>query len=133
MAADFSADTPHLQDPTGLLRGNTLIFFRWRNSEGWPVEYVTSTVQGLLGYQAEDFMSGKLIYAQLVHPDDLSRVIQEVTENSVPGVGRFDHAPYRVLHADGSYVWVDDRTAILRNSQGAITHYFGYLSYRGKP
>jgi PAS domain S-box-containing protein len=113
-----------------VLDGSTLIFFRWRNEEGWPVEYVTSTVEGLLGYSAEAFKSGQIIYANLIHPDDLPTVIAEVQSNSDSAVERFEHVPYRVRHANGAYIWVNDTTAILRNAQGKATHYFGHISYR---
>lgn len=112
---------------------NALIFFRWRNEEGWPVEYVTTTVQTLLGHSADKFRSGELIYAALIHPDDLELVTQEVVENSESGAERFEHVPYRVMHANGDYIKVQDRTSILRTTDGTVTHYLGYLSrFHGK-
>src|SRR5690349_20447999 len=34
-----------------------VVVFRWRNAEGWPVEYVSQNVGELTGYTADAFMA----------------------------------------------------------------------------
>jgi anti-anti-sigma factor len=104
-----------------------VVVFRWRNTEGWPVEYVSANVSELTGHSAEAFMARKQIYSDLISKDDLPRVFSEVQQYSAAGVNWFVHEPYRLLRADGQTIWVSDYSVVRRDLAGTITHYFGYL------
>jgi len=104
-----------------------VVMFRWVNAPGWPVEYVSPNITALTGYPVEDFASGRRPYASLIHPDDLARVLEEVTSNSKSDTIWFMHQPYRMIRADGVALWVADYTVILRDETGTITHFFGYI------
>lgn len=104
-----------------------VVVFKWRNEEGWPVEYVTKNVKDVLGYNANEFLNGMLPYAKIIHPEDLERVAGEVELNSEGAVENFRHEPYQVIREDGSIIWVADYATILRNEAGEITHYLGYI------
>ena len=104
-----------------------VVVFRWRNSEGWPVEYVSPNVYELSGYTAEAFLGRQQIYSDLIVKEDLPRVFEEVQRFSAAGVHWFIHEPYRLVRADGRTIWVSDYSVVRRDSTGAITHYFGYL------
>lgn len=104
-----------------------VVVFRWRNADGWPVEYVSPNVSELTGYPAEEFSTGRLPYVGVIAPSDLAHVGAEVASHSQSGVPWFEHDPYRIVRADGRSVWVADYTVILRNAAGAITHYYGYI------
>ncbi|MGE0713347.1 MAG: ATP-binding protein [Planctomycetota bacterium] len=100
--------------------------FGWRNEPGWPVEFVSENVDVVLGYAQEDFLSGRVVYAQIIHPDDLERVTQEVVTHSATRATEFEHEDYRVVDPVGAVRWVQDLTAILYD-EGQITHYVGYI------
>lgn len=104
-----------------------VVLFRWQNREGWPIEYVSRNVEALTGYPVEDFASGRRAYASVIHEADISRVFEEVSSNSQSGAAWFVHQPYRIIRADGQAIWVADYTVVLRDEQGAATHYFGYI------
>lgn len=101
--------------------------FSWRNEEGWPVDFVSPNVEHVLGYTADDFVSGRVVYANIIHPDDLARVVDEVLTNSASGAAAFEHEDYRVIDRSGRPRWVRDHTAIVRDADGRITHYLGYI------
>lgn len=102
------------------------IIFRWVAAEGWPVEYVSENVATLFGYSAADFMTGTVAFANTVHPEDLPRVGQEVQSYSAAGVPTFEQE-YRIVHRDGTIHWIYDFTAVIRDTSGSITHYYGYV------
>jgi PAS domain S-box-containing protein len=102
------------------------VVFRWVNTEGWPVEYVSPNVQQLIGYSADDLTSGQVAYPTVVHPDDLMRVAEEVQTYSEEGRASFEQE-YRMVRADGEIIWIYDFTVIVRNEYGEITHYDGYI------
>jgi PAS domain S-box-containing protein len=102
------------------------IFFLWRAAEGWPVEFVSGNVRQF-GYTPEDFYTGRVPYASIVHPDDLERVEAEVAEYSQEE-GRTEFAQaYRIITQTDEVRWTDDRTWIKRDADGKITHYQGVI------
>lgn len=101
--------------------------FTWRNQENWPVEQISANVVDILGYKAEEFLNGSVLYAECIHPDDFERVTKEVTTHSESDDNSFTHSPYRLISRSGDTVWVLDTTSIVRDSIGGITHYLGYL------
>jgi len=96
-------------------------------SENWPVEQISANVVDILGYKAEEFLNGSVLYAECIHPDDFERVTKEVTTHSESDDNSFTHSPYRLISRSGDTVWVLDTTSIVRDSIGGITHYLGYL------
>jgi rsbT co-antagonist protein RsbR len=110
-----------------LFEHGPVVVFRWRNTEGWPVEYVSPNVVELTGYPIDDFKEGRRPYASIIDADDVERVGAEVATNSQKDVLWFEHAPYRIVCADGRRLWITDYTVILRDASGVITHYYGYI------
>lgn len=111
-----------------LFNDGQVVAFIWRNEPGWPVEYVSSNVERIFGYAPDDYLQGRLVYAEQVHVDDLAQVIEEVRRASDDiNCLTFDHKPYRFKQANGQYCWVKDSTRITRNKEGKVTHYVGYL------
>jgi len=99
------------------------IVWLWKAAEGWPVEYVSDNL-AVYGYTPDDFTSGRIAFASVVHPDDLSRVSAEVAQYTREGRTEFSQE-YRILTKSGDIRWIDDRTWIRRGSDGAVTHYQG--------
>ncbi|OCQ89604.1 diguanylate kinase [Oscillatoriales cyanobacterium USR001] len=99
--------------------------FRWLLTEKWPVQYVSPNVIQF-SYQASDFISGKLLYADIVHPDDLPRVAAEVKDYLESGVISFEQN-YRIIKGDGIARWIYDFTSVARSSNGEISHCDGYV------
>lgn len=102
------------------------VAFSWYAKEGWPVEFVSENVRQF-GYTPEDFYSGRVSYARIIHPEDRQRVGAEVAAQSEDRSSCGFTQEYRLLTADNRSVWVDDRTLIIRDDTGAITHYQGVV------
>jgi len=101
------------------------IVFIWHTGEGWPVEYVSNNITDF-GYSKDDFLSLKLKYKDIIHKDDLQNVINEVKEYTKNKNDKFIQV-YRIITADGSIRWVDDRTTIERDSDGNVINYLGTI------
>ncbi|MEN3052302.1 MAG: ATP-binding protein [Candidatus Methanosuratincola petrocarbonis] len=108
-----------------IINKSPAVTFLWKNEEGWPVEYVTDNVS-IFGYSPEEFTSGKIRFAEIVHPDDLDLVSSEVAEHSLKGDDAFEQL-YRIITKDRRTRWVRDYTWVRRDSSGRITHYQGIV------
>jgi PAS domain S-box-containing protein len=112
-----------------IIAKSPVVAFLWRNETDWPVEFVTANVEHIFGYSDEDFLSGRVLYSQIVHPDDLDRVASEVaTYSQEPNRIEFTHEPYRIVAQDGDIHWINDSTFIRRDGTGTITHYQGIVT-----
>ena len=107
--------------------GGAVVVFRWRDAKGWPVEYVSPNVSNLLGYTAEDFLTGRVLYGDIVHPADLAVIANDDPAENEPGPARHQQKTYRLLTRDGGTVWVVENTTMQRDERGEITHWVGYL------
>jgi len=101
------------------------VAFLWGAEEGYPVEYVSDNVDQF-GYVPDDFYSGRIGLADVVHPDDLDRFAARVAEADRSQSNQLTQE-YRVVTASGEIRWVDDRTWIRRDSAGAAVHYEGIV------
>jgi len=101
------------------------VVFLWQNAEGWPVEFVSENVRQF-GYEPKEFLSGKLLFSDIIHPDDLERITQEVSRYS-ENEGKQFTQEYRVFTKSREIRWIDDRTWVRQNSEGIITHFQGII------
>lgn len=108
-----------------LFMGGPVTVFRWVNEEDWPVEYVSGNVTQF-GYHPDEFTSGKICYAEIVHPDDLTRVNTEIQTYLTKGINTYEQ-DYRIVQADGTVCWVYDHTSVVMDATGKVTHFEGYV------
>ena len=102
------------------------VIFSWQAETGWPVVFVSENVRQF-GYTPDDFYSGRLVFSDIIHPEDLQRVSNDVHGCSqLPATDNFILS-YRLIAANQQVAWVEDHTWIIRDSQGNITHYEGAL------
>ncbi len=108
-----------------IVENSPVMLFRWRAAEGWPVELVSQNVTQI-GYTPEELLNGSVLFASIVHPQDLDAYAREVQDYTAQGVDHFQQE-YRIVAKDGKVHWVDDRTVIARDVQGQVTHYDGIV------
>lgn len=101
------------------------IAFLWRNAERWPIEFVSDNIREF-GFTVEEVISGKVRIEDLIHADDLPRLEKEVAEHLQKGHGTYTQE-YRMLTRNGVARWVEDRTHVIRNAEGQITHFQGVV------
>lgn len=118
-----------LEEERDMFADGPAVVFRWTPDAdaGWPVEHVTENVEAVLGYTAEAFESGAVTYADLLLDEEADRIAREVGAHTERMADRFSHDPYRVRTKDGEMKWVEDTTKIIRDDDGEVVNYLGYL------
>lgn len=117
----------NLQEAYDIINKSPAVAFLWKNKKGWPVEFVSESVEKLFGYNSHFFTSGKITFEEIIHPDDIKRVFNEVVQYSSESDRKEFTQEYRVIDKYGNVKWVDDRTWIQRDNAGNITYYKGIL------
>jgi PAS domain S-box-containing protein len=127
LTSEASSEKALVCNERSLFEGGPMVIFRWQAKDGWPVEYVSPNINTLFGFETHDLYSGKILFADLIHPDDLPQVFKEVTDYSAnQNITTFEQI-YRLKNAQGDYRWISDFTRIIRNDLNEITHYHGYI------
>ena len=104
------------------------VLFKWNNDEHWSVSFVSKSVENLLEYECHDFETNKITYISCIHHDDIQRVKREVEQAIQSKVYFFTHEPYRVITKTQKIKWILDNTVIVRNADGEIINFVGYLT-----
>jgi PAS domain S-box-containing protein len=101
----FSLLADHAQD----------VIFRYRFLPGPAFEFVSPSIATVLGYPPSALYADPSLMARLVHPDD--RHLLE----SDPGAQRVaDAVVIRFCHADGHWVWVEQRSTPVLDAAGTL-------------
>ena len=101
-----------------VIHNSPVIVFLWKYEPTWPVEFVSENISRL-GYNVEDFTSRKLLYKDIVHPEDMDKIQKKLLRSVESGCNVYN-AEYRILTKSGEIRWVDERTVIQRCVNGQI-------------
>ena len=99
----------------------------WKNDENYNIQAISKNISKILGFSQENFISKKTIYSDLIHPDDLKRVISEVKNNVSEKKLEFNHEPYRIKNNEGIYKWIKIAVTVIYD-KGEVSHFIGYIS-----
>lgn len=103
---------------------NTVIFI-WNPSRDFAVEYVSNNIT-IFGYTQSELMGGAISFLSIIHPKDVKAVLDTVSKHT--SLGHYHvSGDFRILCKTGETRWVNNRTNIIRNSTGEVTHYEGIL------
>jgi PAS domain S-box-containing protein len=107
-----------------VIKSSPAVIFFWKPEDDWPVEFVSENISQF-GYDAKDFISGKLQYGDVVHPSDISRLSTE-TEQWSRDVENLSYE-YRILTRSGEVRWVDERSVVKRDPDGNVQYVQGIV------
>lgn len=82
------------------------VIYLCHNDADYSMIYLNDRVKDLTGYDAETFLSGKVSFIKLYHPDDEEKVFREV-EDAVRQRRSF-HLEYRIRHSSGEWRWAEE-------------------------
>lgn len=82
---------------------------------GMPIRFISANVANLLGYRADEFLADTGLFRQRVHRDDWPSLDAGLDfSEECPSASR----EYRMQHRDGHWLWIQDTTRLIRDSNG---------------
>ncbi len=108
-----------------VIESSPAIVFFWKPDENWPVEFVSENISQF-GYTAKEFMSGKILYGNIIHPSDLEKMNHGTSRCFQEG-GTNISLEYRILTRSGEVRWIDERSVIKRDAEGRIQYIHGII------
>jgi PAS domain S-box-containing protein len=119
------AETALEQERNQFLSG-PMVLFKWQVvNDVFTLTYVSPNVTQF-GFLPRDFLSGKVPYLDIMHPDDKKRVLAEVRTHTAAGHTDYEQE-YRLRSPDGQERWVHDYTLITCNPADGSRWYDDYI------
>ncbi len=105
-----------------------VVIFVWANDTQWSVEFVSPNVKEILGYSQEEFYEKRILYGDIIHPEDYLHVVEEVKKFGFENKqNKWIHEPYRLKTKNQNYIWVRDYTIAIRDENQNLISFVGYI------
>ncbi len=112
-------DTRHIAEE--IIEASPSIAIRVVGENGrWQTRFITKNV-AKYGYTRADFLSGRIAWADIVHPDDLPGLVASIEDFESRGVYRYNNI-YRIVKANGGEAWVSDDSTVVCDADGRVIY-----------
>lgn len=108
-----------------IVERSPVILFRRLAGDDPRLEYISENLRQF-GYEPEEFLSGKIHFRDIIHPDDSEWMRSDIDEYAKADVEEYT-MEYRCLTKFGDVRWVEDQTSVVRDSAGNKEHNQGIL------
>jgi|GEM_PF-6130629 PAS domain-containing protein len=109
-----------------LFSSGPVAYFLWKNREGLPAAYVSSNIEKVAGYSEDDFISGKMLYQDIIDAKDY-----ELLKHELENMEKSEKADIDIVIGvyNGVGIKHNYRHYIrsVFDEAGNVTHYMGYL------
>ncbi len=102
-----------------------VILFRRMAGDDPSLTFVSSNIRQF-GYSSAEFLEGSLQFKDIVHPDDVDRLREEVEAHAEKRSEAYNMS-YRIVTRNGEVRWIEDQTSTVKDEGGNITHYQGIV------
>ncbi|KKG17424.1 MULTISPECIES: PAS domain-containing protein, partial [unclassified Methanosarcina] len=97
--------------------------FRVANDSSWSMDYISKDVEKLTGYSNMDFINQKLLWTDIVFPEDIQKhntVLQKAVKNKTSL-----QVEYRIKKSDGSTVYIQEQATPVIDDKGKLIYLEG--------
>ncbi|HUV61876.1 MAG TPA: PAS domain S-box protein [Thermoplasmata archaeon] len=108
-----------------IVNASPVIVFIMQPDPMWSVLFVSKNVTQF-GYTPDEFESGGMSFAEVIHPDDLGALEEEAIRRLEAG-DTLIQVECRILTKTGEVRWVDSRVIVRRDSEGAVSEFQGIV------
>ena len=82
------------------------IAFRCGTEPPWPMAFISDTARQITGWNAADFLEGRVNFGELIHTEDASQIEPEIDYALKHGLPY--HVEYRITTRDGRTRWMSE-------------------------
>ncbi len=101
------------------------VAFRAHAVAPWSTIFISEAISPLSGWAVEDFHSGAMNLGNLVHPEDIQRVIDAIAPALANKTSYV--VEYRIIRRDGSERWVSESASGVYDEAGTLTWIDGVI------
>jgi PAS domain S-box-containing protein len=108
-----------------LLSSSPAVIYSFKATGDFAPNFVSDNISAVFGYAPGEYLADPSFWRDRVHPDDLTRVENEISQFFQNGIHTVE---YRFRRKDGSYCWVSDEQQLVRGSDGEPSEIVGSWS-----
>ncbi|PPD30704.1 MAG: hypothetical protein CTY19_15635 [Methylomonas sp.] len=123
LVEQHNAEPNHLN---AIVSHSPVVAITWQNVDDWPVSYVSGNMVNW-GYRPEDLRSGKIKFLDLLSPEDQLLARDQIYQHIAHGPDEYCRQ-YRLWHAQGYWIWIEEFSRLNRNEQGNVIAIDGLLN-----
>lgn len=101
------------------------VTFRCNLDKNWSMRLISDAVTQMTGWTPDDFLSGHIHFAQLIHLEDLPN-INMVVANAVANHSHYQ-LEYRITDKNGQEKWISEYASAIYHSDGTVDALDGVL------
>ena len=117
--------TKELRDVELLTKFGRIVIFRWENDENMSVKFVSQSIKAY-GYDVKDFEQNMKFF-DFIYKDDVNQLITVIKKSIFNDADSFTSI-HRVVDKDNNIKWVYNRTIIIKDDNGNVIEFYGYLN-----
>lgn len=98
-----------------LLSSSPAVIYSFKATGDYAPTFVSDNIRSVFGYGPGEYLEHPSFWRDRVHPDDLTRVEEAISQFFQNGIHTVE---YRFRRNDGSYCWVNDEQQLIRDKEG---------------
>lgn len=115
-----------LEQERNLFDAGPVLTITWHPEIRGAIQHVSPNVADILGYTTEEMTDPTFRYDDIIHPGEREQQRAESRNNQEKGLDHYCQY-YRLKTKEGVYHWFYDQTQCIRDMQGKVVGYKGYL------
>jgi y4mF family transcriptional regulator len=110
-----------------VLNTSQVVVVSWENQPGFPISFISENIRQF-GYTPKDFTSGDVVFMDIIYPDDVPFVIEQMTSDTTDTQPMGSkHLQYRILTKSGQVRWIEERSAPRWSVSNDVTQFHGLI------
>jgi PAS domain S-box-containing protein len=102
------------------------IAYQCKLDKEWTMLFISNGVASMSGYPASDFIGNAVrTYESVIHRDDTNYVASSIHLSAAEG--RAWDIEYRIIHKDGSILWVQEKGLPVQGQDGCVEYLAGFI------
>uniref|UniRef100_UPI0040478D56 PAS domain-containing sensor histidine kinase n=1 Tax=Aliarcobacter sp. TaxID=2321116 RepID=UPI0040478D56 len=117
--------TKELRDVELLTEFGRIVIFRWENNDNLSVKFVSESIN-TYGYRVDDFEKNMKFF-DFIYKDDVKQLIT-VIKKAITNDSNSFTSIHRVVDVNQNIKWVYNRTILIKDDNGKVVEFYGYLN-----
>ncbi len=98
----------------------------YREYQDFSADFFTGKVEEITGYTEDDFVSGRVLFTQLIHQEDLAQTKHDV-EGFMSSSRETAQREYRIIDKNGKIHWIQDNIQKFYDEQNELSGVYGTI------
>lgn len=102
-----------------IVENSPAVLFIVNPDQNYKITYISENINRF-GYESKELIQTETSFLDLLHPEDSNWILQNSIDSRTQiGIPAFS-GEYRIKSADGTYLWVEDRTTEVHDDNGFV-------------